>query len=210
MAARRSAKNSVAPPGAGKAVVASEGVLPRFAILTIGHSTRPIEEFVALLKQYSVERLVDVRTVRRSRFNPQFNEGDLSTSLEPFGVTYETSPNLGGLRKPRRDSRNLGWRNASFRGYADYMETPEFARGLADLMARSAHESTALMCAEAVPWRCHRSLIADALVLKGVEVRHILGPNSAARHRLTTFLVERAGRPTYPADPRVSSLDEFG
>ncbi|MFZ1022625.1 MAG: DUF488 domain-containing protein [Thermoplasmata archaeon] len=187
----------------------SGDIIPHPVVCTIGHSTRSIGELVDLLTQFSVARLLDVRTVRRSRRNPQFNETALPAYLQPAGIDYATAPALGGLRKPRKDSRNLGWRNASFRGYADHMETPEFQRALADLIRRSQSVPTALMCAEAVPWRCHRSLIADALVLQGVEARHILAPGSAVPHRLTSFLVQRDGRPTYPADPSASTLDEF-
>ncbi len=176
---------------------------------TIGHSTRPISEFVEILAAFSIQRLIDVRTVRRSRHNPQFNEELLAPSVGPFGIAYETAPELGGLRKPRKESRNLGWRNLSFRGYADYMGTEEFGRALTKLIERSQSASTAIMCAEAVPWRCHRSLIADALLLHGVDVRHLMGPTSAVAHRLTPFAVVRDGRVSYPADPAVATLDDF-
>jgi uncharacterized protein (DUF488 family) len=141
---------------------------------TIGHSTRPLDEFLSLLQTHNVQRLVDVRTIPRSRHNPQFNRENLSTSLKDEGLLYEHRPKLGGLRKPKTDSINLGWRNASFRGYADYMQTEEFRRALDELITESRLQPTAIMCAEAVPWKCHRSLIADALVTKGWEVRHIM------------------------------------
>lgn len=130
---------------------------------TIGHSTRPINEFLSLLKAHGVQRLVDVRTIPLSRHNPQFNRETLSTSLKNEELVYLHMPQLGGLRKAKTDSINLGWQNASFRGYADYMQTEEFWRALDELMAGSRLQHTAIMCAEAVPWRCHRSLIADAL-----------------------------------------------
>jgi uncharacterized protein (DUF488 family) len=123
-----------------------------------------------------------------------------------LGIIYEAAPELGGLRKPRKDSRNMGWRNTSFRGYADYMETPEFERALNDLIARTRTISTVLMCAEAVPWRCHRSLISDALVVRGIEVYHLMGRSSAIPHRLTSFTVPREGRPTYPAQVSTTTL----
>ena len=129
---------------------------------TIGHSTRPIEEFVSLLKAHGIQQLVDVRTVPRSRYNPQFNTEMLAESLVHAAVHYRHSGGLGGLRKPKKDSINTGWRNASFRGYADYMQTEQFGEALNELMAYGTNDKTAIMCAEAVPWRCHRSLIADA------------------------------------------------
>ena len=148
-------------------------------VSTVGHSTRPISELTEILSEFAIHRLIDVRTIRRSRRNPQFNEDALSASVPPFGIVYETAPDLGGLRKPRKDSTNLGWRNASFRGYADHMETPGFERALNDLIAGSRTFSTVIMCAEAVPWRCHRALISDALVLQGISVRHLMGPGTA-------------------------------
>jgi uncharacterized protein (DUF488 family) len=178
-------------------------------VFTIGHSTRSLEELVEILSSEAVRRLVDIRTVRRSRHNPQFNEETLPGSLRPFGIDYDAAPGLGGLRQPRANSRNLGWRNASFRGFADYMETPEFQEALDDIIRQSRDFATAIMCAEAVPWRCHRSLVADALVLQGVPVRHLTAPGRAWPHRPTPFLVPRSGRPTYPADPTSSTLEDF-
>jgi uncharacterized protein (DUF488 family) len=168
-------------------------------VSTVGHSTHPISEFIDMLTGFAIRRLIDVRTVPRSRRNPQFNLEALPSSIAPFGIAYEAVPELGGLRKPRKDSKNLGWRNASFRGYADHMETPEFERALSDLIAGSRASSTVIMCAEAVPWRCHRSLISDALVIRGTAVRHVMGPGSVIPHRLTSFVVPRDGRTTYPA-----------
>lgn len=160
---------------------------------TIGHSTRPINEFVSLLKAHSVQRLVDVRTVPRSRHNPQFNTETLAQSLARADIHYRHSGNLGGLRKPKKDSINMGWRNESFRGYADYMQTEEFRRALDELMAESRLQHAAIMCAEAVPWRCHRSLIADALVTRDWEVRHIMSEAKSDQHRLTPFAAVENG-----------------
>lgn len=167
---------------------------------TIGHSTKPRDEFLALLKAHRIEQLVDVRTIPRSRHNPQFNREILSTSLKDDGVGYRHRPQLGGLRKPKRDSINTGWRNESFRGYADYMQAAEFWRALNELMADGQGLRTAIMCAEAVPWRCHRSLIADALVVKNWHVRHIMSEAKANAHQLTSFAIVENGLLRYP-DP---------
>ena len=154
---------------------------------TIGHSTRPITDFISLLNAHGIRQLIDVRTAPRSRHNPQFNAETLAQSLVRAAIQYRHAGRLGGLRKPKKDSINTGWRNASFRGYADYMETDEFRKALDELMAEGRLQHTAIMCAEAVPWRCHRSLIADALVTKDWEVRHIMSDTKADRHRLTPF-----------------------
>jgi uncharacterized protein (DUF488 family) len=166
---------------------------------TIGHSTRPIDEFLALLKAHGIQQVVDVRTVPKSRHNPQFNTDQLAKSLKKAGLTYLHMPQLGGLRKANKDSINTGWRNASFRGYADYMQTDEFQRALEELMASSKDKPSAIMCAEAVPWRCHRSLIADALVSRGWTVLNILTEQRADPHSLTPFAKVARGRVTYPA-----------
>lgn len=165
---------------------------------TIGHSTRPIDEFIALLKAHGIQRLVDVRTIPRSRHNPQFNRESLSNSMKPIGLSYSHMPQLGGLRKPKKDSINNGWRNTSFRGYADYMQTAEFLSALDELMAAGRLQFIAIMCAEAVPWRCHRSLIADALVSRAWEVRHIMTEMKADRHQLTSFARVENGQLHYP------------
>lgn len=165
---------------------------------TIGHSTRPIDEFVSLLKAHGIQQLVDVRTVPRSRHNPQFNSEALAQSLARAAIHYRHSGNLGGLRKPKKDSINTGWRNASFRGYADYMQTNEFQRAIEELIAYGANKKTAIMCAEAVPWRCHRSLIADALTIRGWEVRHIMSETKADRHKLASFAAVENGELRYP------------
>ncbi len=168
-------------------------------IFTIGHSTRTFAEFVELLRAHEVEEVVDVRSIPRSRHNPQFNEDTLGQSLPHEHIRYAHLEKLGGLRHTKKDSINLGWRNASFRGYADYMATPEFTEGLEELMKIARPQKTAIMCAEAVPWRCHRSLIADALSKQGWSVLDIMSPTSATKHRLTPFLKVRKGQLTYPA-----------
>ncbi len=167
-------------------------------MLTVGHSTRSLPEFLGLLKAHGVSRVVDVRTIPRSRHNPQFNRETLPAALEAAGLGYVHLKGLGGLRHPRPDSPNLGWRTAGFRGFADYMLTPEFAKQLQALVELAGRERLAVMCAEAVPWRCHRSLIADALVVRGLRVEHILGPGRRQPHRLTPFARVEGGRLTYP------------
>jgi uncharacterized protein (DUF488 family) len=154
---------------------------------TIGHSTRPINDFISLLNAHGIRQLIDVRTVPRSRHNPQFNAETLAQSLVRAAIRYRHAGHLGGLRKPKKDSINTGWRNTSFRGYADYMQTNEFQRALDELMTYGASTTTAIMCAEAVHWRCHRSLIADALVTRDWEVRHIMSEAKADQHRLASF-----------------------
>lgn len=171
------------------------------AVFTIGHSTRPIDEFGGLLRPHGVERLVDVRTVPRSRHNPQYDRDALPRSLDPAGIAYSHLPGLGGLRHARPDSVNTAWRNASFRGYADYMQTPEFADSLEALLALARESQVAILCAEAVPWRCHRSLIADALEARGVRVEHILRPAPRLAHSLTPWARVEGTRVTYPAPP---------
>ncbi len=167
-------------------------------ILTVGHSTLPIGDFLELLKSHEVDLLADVRTVPRSRRNPQFNRDALPEALAGAGIGYVHLAALGGLRRPRKDSVNSAWRNASFRGYADYMQTSEFEAGLGELLSRAAGRRAAVMCAEAVPWRCHRSLIADALTARGVEVRHIMGVGKSDAHRITPFAQIDGKRITYP------------
>ncbi len=176
-------------------------------MLTVGHSNRPLDEFLGLLKAHHVDLLVDVRTIPRSRHNPQFNTDDLGASLAEQGIAYEHMPGLGGLRHARRDSPNRGWKNLSFRGYADYMQTPEFEQHLQELIVleRSGRRA-AIMCAESVPWRCHRSLIADALTVRGIPVFHIMSASTANPHKLTSFAHVDGARVTYPA----SDLELFG
>jgi uncharacterized protein (DUF488 family) len=173
-------------------------------VFTVGHSTRPIEQFIALLEEHGIERLVDVRTVPRSRYNPQFNRDTLPAALEQAGIAYTHIQELGGLRHARKDSPNTGWRNESFRGFADYMLTPGFDQALDELLAVAGRERVAVMCAEAVPWRCHRSLIADALTARGVEVTHIMSAGRAQPHSMTSFAHVEGTRVTYPGgQPRL-------
>jgi uncharacterized protein (DUF488 family) len=168
------------------------------AIFTIGHSTRPIEEFVELLRANGVAQLIDVRSVPRSRMNPQYNRDTLPNSLAPAGIDYLHMPELGGLRHPRPDSPNGAWRNDSFRGYADYMQTPEFAAAVEKLIELGQDKQTAIMCAEAVPWRCHRSLVSDALKARGVEVEDIISGRGRQPHKFTPFARVEGTRVWYP------------
>ena len=168
-------------------------------IYTIGHSTKSIEQFLDLLKAHGIEELADVRTIPQSRHNPQFGQEELAASLKQASIDYMHLGKLGGLRHSRKDSVNLGWQNSSFRGYADYMATPEFQQGLDELKAIAEKKRVAIMCAEAVPWRCHRSLIADALTTQGWQVLHIQSRKTASPHELTPFLKVQDGKLTYPA-----------
>jgi uncharacterized protein (DUF488 family) len=184
---------------------------PTFSELwTIGHSTRPIEEFIGLLLSHGIQLLADVRITPYSRRNPQFHSDALAKSLADAGIQYRHMPALGGRRKSRPDSMNVGWRNEGFRGYADYMQTRDFWIALDDLMATGQRLPAAIMCAEAVPWRCHRTLISDALVSRGLTVQHIISPSSLQSHTLTPFAKLEAGRLTYPAEgPQDSTLPLF-
>ncbi len=174
-------------------------------VLAIGHSTRPIDELVGLLRAAGVRCLADVRTIPRSRANPQFEGPALARSLARAGIRYVHLPKLGGLRRARRDSPNAAWRNASFRGYADHMGTPEFEAGLLELRELARDGPVAVMCAEAVPWRCHRALLADALWARGVVVEHVVGPGRTRPHRLTPFARVEGRRVTYPPGPAPAS-----
>jgi len=171
---------------------------PKPAIFTIGHSTRTQDSFISILQENGITLLVDVRTIPRSRRNPQFNMESLPAPLKKAGIRYLHMPELGGLRHALKDSPNAGWRNASFRGFADYMQTPDFEKSVSSLIALSNKEKIAIMCAEAVPWRCHRSLISDALTVHGIRVEHIMGPGSLRPHELTPFASVRGTRITYP------------
>lgn len=170
----------------------------RSVILTVGHSTRTLDEFLELLREYRVLRVVDIRSIPRSRHNPQFNRESLSKFLRNRHVNYRHMKALGGLRHARVDSPNKGWRNASFRGFADYMQTPDFVEALQKLMELAAGKLTVIMCAEAVPWRCHRSLIGDALTVRGVEVKHIFSRSNVRLHTLTPMARVQGTRITYP------------
>jgi uncharacterized protein (DUF488 family) len=176
------------------------------SISTVGHSTHPINDFIGILRAHGIRQLVDVRTMPRSRRVPQFNREALAASLQTAGILYRHMPGLGGLRHPKRGSINTGWRNASFRGYADYMQTQEFHKNLEDLIEVAAEGPTAIMCAEAVPWRCHRSLIADALIARGIQAMEILSAKQSRPHALTAFAHVSGIEVTYPA----ASSDESG
>lgn len=169
-------------------------------VMTIGHSTRTLEEFIGLLQAHAVIRVVDVRTIPRSWHNPQFNKDSLPASLKKAGLSYVHLSGLGGLRHAKPDSINLGWRNASFRGYADYMQTPEFDQSLEEFIQMAKQKRVAIMCAEAVPWRCHRSLIADALLVRGIRAEDIMSLTRRTVHTLTPFAKVRGTTITYPTE----------
>ncbi len=175
-------------------------------VLTVGHSTRTIEEFIRLLTTHRAARVIDVRTVPRSRRNPQFNRDTLPGSLQAAGIAYTHLAGLGGLRRPMPDSINTGWKNASFRGYADYMQTPEFEASLAILVELAKKDRVALMCAEAVPWRCHRSLIADALVVRGIPTKHIISASRMEVNALRSFAKRTGVHLYYPSEDALREL----
>ena len=167
-------------------------------VCTIGHSNRPIEAFIDLLQRNEIVRVLDVRTMPRSRHNPQFNSDALPASLDAVAIAYTHLPGLGGLRRARPDSPNTGWRNLSFRGYADYMQSRQFEENVQWLAEMAKTQRCVLMCAEAVPWRCHRSLIGDALLVRGVRVEDIVGPKGRKSHVLTAFARVDGTQITYP------------
>ena len=167
-------------------------------ICTIGHSNRGIEDFIALLRQNGIACLLDIRTVPKSRHNPQFGQDQLAASLAEAGIEYRYLRGLGGLRHPLADSPNGAWRNLSFRGYADYMQTEEFAANVDAVAELGRNTACVLMCAEAVPWRCHRSLVADALLVRGVAVDEIIDARQRRPHRMTPFARVEGLRITYP------------
>jgi uncharacterized protein (DUF488 family) len=177
---------------------------PKGAVFTLGHSTLPIERFLAVLQVYGIERLADIRTIPRSRHNPQFNDIVLAQSLAAEHLEYVPMQALGGLRHARKDSPNTGWRNESFRGYADYMQTTPFLEALEALIQLSRDKRVAIMCAEAVPWKCHRSLVADALNVRDVPAIEILSESSYRTHTLTPFALVRGLQITYP--PKQATL----
>lgn len=170
------------------------------SIFTIGHSNRPLEEFVAILRAQGIQQVVDVRSIPRSRHNPQFNREVIARSLRNKRIGYRLMKDLGGFRHTVPDSINTGWEKASFRGFADYMQTASFDAALEKLIAISAARTTAIMCAESVPWRCHRSLIADALAARGIRVGHIYSAASVKEHGMTSFCRVRKGRVFYPGN----------
>ena len=186
---------------------------PSLAIFTIGHSTRTIDEFIDLIKTFDVILIVDVRTVPRSRHNPQFNKETLPNTLKSYSIKYIHMPEIGGLRRPKHDSVNLAWRNSGFRGYADYMQTKEFIDNLLKIVALSRENCIALMCAEALPWRCHRSLISDALVVRHVKVQHIISAISLISHQLSEMAQVEGTKITYPLYRKETpqrTLSDFG
>lgn len=166
-------------------------------LYTIGHSSHTLEEFLIILHAHNITHIVDVRTIPKSRHVPWSNENDLRNSLQKVKIAYTHLPELGGLRKTHPDSINQGWHNTSFRGFADYMQTPQFYAGLKNLNTLiKQNGKVSIMCAEAVPWRCHRSLIADAEIVRGIKVFDILNIHSAKPHTLTTFAkIDRTRRP---------------
>lgn len=171
-------------------------------VYTIGHSTRTTSEFIELLKDHCVSQLVDIRSIPGSRHNPQFGQEALSKSLEKAGLKYLYLKKLGGLRSapkdPTIDALNDGWRNRSFRNYADYMQTQDFLAGIEQLMNIAEEQTTAIMCAEAVPWRCHRSLVADALIIRKIPVCEIISKSNTRKHSLTSFAIVEGTRVIYP------------
>jgi uncharacterized protein (DUF488 family) len=169
-------------------------------IFTVGHSNQSIQEFLQELDAYKLKLVVDIRTIPKSRHNPQFGQKRLATSLAKRGIEYVHMAGLGGLRHTHKDSVNKAWRNASFRGYADYMQTDEFKKSLNRLIARSKRKRLVLMCAEVLPWRCHRSLVGDALFARGFSVEDIFSKTSHRLHRLTSFAKLRGENITYPEE----------
>jgi len=168
-------------------------------VYTVGHSTRSIEEFIKLLKTYKIETVVDVRKIAKSCHNPQFGEDNLNESLEKQSILYKRMEGLGGLRHTTNASVNKAWENLSFRGYADYMQTSEFAKSVEELIKISGEKQTVIMCAEAVPWRCHRSLIGDALLVRNIQVEDIMNEKGSRPHKLTSFAKVAGKTITYPA-----------
>jgi uncharacterized protein (DUF488 family) len=173
---------------------------PALVIFTVGHSTRSFDQFRAILKSHGVQAVADVRQFPRSRRFPHFNDDALIESLPRFGIEYLSFKSLGGRRKAQKDSPNAGWRNEAFRGYADFMQTPEFARPIDELIDAAMQRPTTTMCAEAVPWRCHRSLISDALLIRGWRVMDIFDEKNAKPHALTKFALVRGTAITYPSE----------
>ena len=186
---------------------------PETVVLTIGHSTRTLEEFVELLEVYSVTLLVDVRTVPGSRHNPQFNKETLPTILKHYGLRYIHMPEIGGLRHPKHESVNTAWKNSGFRGYADYMYTQEFTDSLLKIVALARENRLVLMCAEALPWRCHRNLLSDALVVRHIKVEHIISKDSVINHELNSLAQVEGRKITYPLFTKETpqrTLGDFG
>ena len=193
----------------------SEYSLPieHLVVLTIGHSTRTFDEFIEILKTHGLNLVVDVRTVPRSRHNPQFNKEILPDQLKRFGIKYIHLPEIGGLRRPKSNSVNLAWKNSSFRGYADYMQTQEFIDNLLKIVALAGENRLTLMCAEALPWRCHRNLISDALIVRNIRVEHIINKSNVLKHQLNESAHVEGTKITYPLyikETQQRSLYDFG
>ena len=169
-------------------------------VFSIGHSTRPVLEFIEIIRAYGIKKVIDIRTIPKSRHNPQFNEDALRESLKAVKIGYLHMKGLGGLRHALKDSPNTGWRNASFRGFADYMQTEEFEGNLEKLIEAAGKRATVVMCAETLPWRCHRSLIGDALLVRGVHMRHIISAGSIRDHTLTPWARVNGRKITYKGD----------
>ena len=169
-------------------------------VFTIGHSTRTIEDFIEIIKAYGIKQVVDIRTIPRSRYTPQFNEDTIRESLKAVKIGYLHMKGLGGLRHALKASLNSGWENASFRGFADYMQPGDFDESLEKLIETAAKRATVIMCAEAVPWRCHRSLVGDALLIHGVQVRDIMSVNSSRDHILTPWAKVKEKKIIYPSE----------
>lgn len=166
-------------------------------VFSIGHSTRPVSEFIEIMRAYGIKKVIDIRTIPKSRHNPQFNQDELRESLKAAKIGYLHMKGLGGLRHALKDSPNTGWRNASFRGFADYMQTEEFERNLEKLIEAAKKRATVVMCAETLPWRCHRSLIGDALLIRGVNMKHIISSGSSRDHALTPWAKVNGRKITY-------------
>ena len=167
-------------------------------ILTIGHSTRTLDDFIGILRAHGVVRVVDIRTIPRSKHNPQFNQETLSGRLKESAIDYVLMKQLGGLRHPKADSPNTGWKNSSFRGFADYMQTEEFTKGVDQLIGLAQNGQACIMCAEILPWRCHRWLISDALSIRGVHVEHIMTTKTRTTHSLTKWASIEGTQISYP------------
>jgi uncharacterized protein (DUF488 family) len=188
-----------------------EGGVAGLVVYTIGHSTHPLEGFIGILQRSGITRVIDVRTIPRSRHNPQYNRENIARALRDSGIEYVHCAGLGGFRHPGpvQESVNKGWKSEAFRAYADYMQTDWFWSALQRAIELAREESVALMCAEAVPWHCHRSLIADALMVSGVKVLHMLDEGTLIPHRMTPFARVAGGRISYPKEPEQETLDRF-
>lgn len=175
-------------------------------VYTIGHSTHPAAEFIRILQSFGIDLLADIRTIPRSRHNPQYDQTELQKLLSAAHVEYVHLTELGGLRHAKKDSVNIAWKNQSFRGYADYMQTPEFSGAVENLISLATKQRAAIMCSEAVPWRCHRSLVGDALLVRGVQVEDIMAESVSKPHKLTPWANVQGEQITYPAERHSSAM----